>query len=57
MDVDSESTTFPAQPASRDDRYQLTAEASLQAALGAFEQYMEDEGFAENTRKAFSSIG
>lgn len=31
----------------------LTAEASIQAALGAFEQHMEEEGFALNTRKAF----
>lgn len=33
----------------------LTPDASLQAALGAFEQHMEEEGFAENTRKAFVS--
>jgi site-specific recombinase XerD len=33
----------------------LTADASLQAALGAFEQHMEEEGFALNTRKAFAS--
>ncbi len=33
----------------------LTANASLQAALGGFEKYMEDEGFAVNTQKAFLS--
>jgi site-specific recombinase XerD len=33
----------------------LTADASLQAALGAFEQQMIEQGFAENTRKAFAS--
>jgi site-specific recombinase XerD len=33
----------------------LTAESSLKAALGAFEQHMEEEGFALNSRKAFSS--
>jgi integrase/recombinase XerD len=32
----------------------LTPEASIQAALGAFEQHMEEEGFALNTRKAFA---
>lgn len=33
----------------------LTADASLQAALGAFELHMRDEGFALNTVKAFAS--
>ena len=33
----------------------LTSNASLQAALGGFEKYMEDEGFAINTQKAFLS--
>ena len=33
----------------------LNATASLQAALGAFEKHMEEEGFAENTQKAFAS--
>lgn len=32
----------------------LTGRSPLQAALGAFEQYMEEEGFALNSRKAFS---
>jgi site-specific recombinase XerD len=33
----------------------ITADTSLQAALGAFEHHMEEQGFAENTRKAFAS--
>ena len=33
----------------------LTSDASLQAALGEFENYMRNEGFALNTRKAFAS--
>jgi len=33
----------------------LTKDASLQAALGAFEIHMRDEGFALNTIKAFAS--
>jgi integrase/recombinase XerD len=33
----------------------LTSNSSLQAALGAFEQHMEAEGFAVNTQKAFTS--
>jgi integrase/recombinase XerD len=33
----------------------LPRDASLQAALGLFEQYMRDEGFALNTTKAFAS--
>jgi integrase/recombinase XerD len=33
----------------------LSKEASLQAALGLFEQHMQDEGFALNTIKAFAS--
>jgi integrase/recombinase XerD len=33
----------------------LTREASLQAALGMFEKYMQDEGFSINTVKAFAS--
>ena len=46
---------FPTDTAAQDARPQLSADASLQAALGAFEQFMEEEGFAENTRKAFAS--
>lgn len=33
----------------------VTADASIQATLGAFEQHMRDEGFALNTSKAFAS--
>lgn len=33
----------------------MTADASIQAALGGFEQYMENEGFSVNTQKAFAS--
>lgn len=33
----------------------LTADASLQAALGLFEKHMQDEGFSINTAKAFAS--
>ena len=33
----------------------LTSGASIQAALGEFENHMRDEGFALNTRKAFAS--
>lgn len=43
------------QPELIPSRPPLTANASLQAALGAFEKHMEDEGFALNTRKAFLS--
>jgi site-specific recombinase XerD len=43
------------QPELLPSRPPLTATASLQAALGAFEQHMEEEGFATNTQKAFRS--
>jgi site-specific recombinase XerD len=43
------------QPELIPSRPPLTATASLQAALGAFEQHMEEEGFATNTQKAFRS--
>lgn len=33
----------------------LHSDVSIQAALGAFENHMRDEGFALNTRKAFAS--
>ncbi|MFQ5436692.1 MAG: tyrosine-type recombinase/integrase, partial [Anaerolineae bacterium] len=33
----------------------LTSDASIQAALGVFEQHMRDEGFSINTIKAFAS--
>ncbi|MGH2536364.1 MAG: tyrosine-type recombinase/integrase [Candidatus Promineifilaceae bacterium] len=37
------------------ERPPLDGSASIQAAIGAFEQHMEEEGFALNTRKAFVS--
>lgn len=43
------------QPELIPSRPPLTPTASLQAALGAFDQYMEEEGFANNTQKAFRS--
>jgi len=42
-------------PADDTPRPPLPAEASLQAALGVFENHMRDEGFSINTMKAFSS--
>jgi site-specific recombinase XerD len=33
----------------------VTARSSLRAAMGAFDAYMQDQGFAENTAKAFLS--
>lgn len=35
--------------------FPLSADSSLQAALGLFEQHMQEEGFSENTQKAFAS--
>jgi site-specific recombinase XerD len=46
---------FPPGAFPQDDSNILTSDASIQAALGAFEKHMEDEGFSENTRKAFAS--
>ena len=45
MSDDKQLTLFPG----------MSRDSSLQAALGAFEQHMEDEGFALNSRKAFAS--
>ncbi len=45
--ADSQITLFPTGA--------LTADASIQAALGAFDLYLEQEGKALNTRKAFIS--
>lgn len=55
MDVDGHPSIYAADPEPTSNRSPLSADASLQAALGAFEQYMESEGFALNTRKAFAS--
>jgi site-specific recombinase XerD len=46
---------FPPGAIPQGDSDFLTSDASIQAALGAFEKHMEDEGFSENTRKAFAS--
>jgi integrase/recombinase XerD len=46
---------FPPGAIPQDDADFLTSDASIQAALGAFEKHMEEEGFSENTRKAFAS--
>jgi site-specific recombinase XerD len=55
MDIDNPSNLFPTAPEQAEESSLLSADASLQAALGAFEQHMEAEGFALNTRKAFAS--
>jgi integrase/recombinase XerD len=55
MDLEDQSILFPSELEPSDKRPALTRDASLQAALGAFEQHMESEGFALNTRKAFAS--
>ncbi len=51
MDAENQPNLFPPAP----EGPHLSADASLQATLGAFEKYMEAEGFALNTRKAFAS--
>jgi integrase/recombinase XerD len=51
---DQQSPLFPPGTLPDSGSPRLTAEASIQAALGAFEQHMEEEGFALNTRKAFA---
>lgn len=55
MSDDAQVSLFPTGPLPSERSPVLTADASIQAALGAFEQHMEDEGFALNTRKAFAS--
>jgi site-specific recombinase XerD len=54
MTDDQQSPLFPPGTLPDSGAPRLTAEASIQAALGAFEQHMEEEGFALNTRKAFA---
>jgi site-specific recombinase XerD len=34
-------------------KYRLTPQASLEEAIGAFEKYMQERGFTENTQQAF----
>lgn len=55
MDIEGQSNLFPSTPEPPAGATNLSADASLQAALGTFEKYMEAEGFALNTRKAFAS--
>lgn len=54
MSDDQQTPLFPPGTLPDSGPPRLTAEASIQAALGAFEQHMEEEGFALNTRKAFA---
>ncbi len=54
MSEDPQAALFPGQPDAA-ARPALRSDASLQAALGQFEQHMRDEGFAVNTVKAFVS--
>jgi integrase/recombinase XerD len=55
MNEDSQASLFSADALELDNAPKLSAGASIQAALGAFEQHMEEEGFSLNTRKAFAS--
>lgn len=43
------------QPDDRDETRAFTRNASIQAALGLFEQHMQEKGFSFNTVKAFAS--
>ena len=51
-DIPIDAPPEPARPASS---RRLTARTSLPAAAGAFEGHMREQGFAENTTKAFLS--
>lgn len=58
IDEDKQPPLFPdgALPPEEDEKkFPLSADASIQAALGLFEGHMRDEGFAYNTIKAFAS--
>ena len=55
MDDTRQAPLFPAGSLPPDETQRLSPDASLQAALGAYEQFMEEEGFSLNTRKAFAS--
>jgi integrase/recombinase XerD len=55
MSEDRQPELYPPGTFPHDQHSQFTAEASIQAALGAFDRHMEQEGFAVNTRKAFAS--
>lgn len=56
MSETKQSSLFPKSELAPDSgQPHLSAEASIQAALGLFENHMRDEGFSINTRKAFTS--
>lgn len=55
MKDESQAPLFTSGVLSQEQTPHLRSDASIQAALGAFEQHMEDEGFSINTRKAFAS--
>jgi len=55
MNEDGQASLFSPGALELDNSPKLSAGASIQAALGAFEQHMEEEGFSLNTRKAFAS--
>jgi integrase/recombinase XerD len=59
MDSRGQRELFPAEEIGAADESQrvlpLTAESSLQAALGLFEKHMQEQGFSINTVKAFAS--
>jgi len=55
MNEDSQASLFSPGALELDNAPKLPSGASIQAALGAFEQHMEEEGFSINTRKAFAS--
>ncbi len=55
MNEDGQTSLFSPGSLELDNAPKLSAGASIQAALGAFEQHMEEEGFSLNTRKAFAS--
>ena len=55
MSEDGQNPLFPAEAFPIEPAGNITADASIKAALGAFEQHMEDEGFSIHTRRAFAS--
>jgi integrase/recombinase XerD len=55
MSEDGQNPLFPSGAFSIEQTGKLRADASIQAALGAFEQHMEEEGFSIHTRRAFTS--
>ena len=58
MNDQAQRDLYPEEPLSPEEEHirpPISGEASLQAALGAFEIHMRDEGFSLNTIKAFAS--